>query len=69
MRKLFDFRCSEGHITERLVESDVKRVRCECGKESKRLISPVRSQLPPNAGFPDADARWVRSHEARGGKK
>jgi len=64
--KLFDFKCENEHVTEKLVQSDVKRIRCECGKDAHRVISPIRSQLPYNQGFPDADRRWIKAHESRG---
>jgi len=64
-KKIYDFRCSDNHITEMLVESDTTLIRCkECGLEAKRIISPVMSMLDPLSGhFPDATANWAKHHE------
>jgi hypothetical protein len=70
MLKLFDFKCPKGHISEHLVQSDVKELSCVlCDESAKRVISPIRSQLPANQGFPDADRRWIKDHESRGGTR
>ena len=43
MRMLFDFRCSEGHVTEHFTTKDTSEVSCLiCGKPANRIISPVR---------------------------
>ena len=61
---MYDFRCSNNHVFERLVESDEHTSRCECGSEAKRLISPVKCMLDPYSGhFPDATAKWAKHHE------
>ena len=63
MRKLFDFKCPEGHITEELVESETA-IQCSCGLEAKRILSPIRCQLEGLTGhFPDAHAKWAKKHE------
>ena len=69
MKKLFDFKCPDGHITEHLTESDVKELECGCGLVARRVITPVRSVLPANAGFPGRDMRWIRDHETHNGKR
>lgn len=68
MRKIFDFRCEDGHVEEQFVERDAV-VRCKCGKTAKRIISPVRCQLDPISGhFPGATMRWEKEHERLGGE-
>ena len=63
MRRLFDFKCSNGHITEELVESETA-IQCSCGLEAKRILSPIRCSLEGLTGhFPDAHAKWAKRHE------
>lgn len=65
--RLHDFKCPEGHITEELVQSGVSHIRCKCGQQADRIISPIRFQLPGHDdGYPTAHDRWVREHEKAG---
>lgn len=67
MKKLRDFRCSKGHVTELLVDDETKQVRCDCGEESKRIITPITFTLEGYSGhFPTAADKWTREHEKRG---
>jgi hypothetical protein len=64
---LYDFRCKNGHITEELVKADTPSIRCECGEEATRTITPVRFTLDgTDPGYPTAHERWVREHERAG---
>jgi hypothetical protein len=66
MRKLFDFKCSNGHCTEHLVEDSVTSIRCACGVESTRMISPVKTVLDHISGdFPGATMKWARHREQK----
>jgi hypothetical protein len=67
MRKLFDFKCPKGHITEQLVYDDVRVIRCKtCDDPAIRVISPVRSRLDPLSGdFPGATDKWVKMREKK----
>lgn len=68
MRKIFDFKCPDGHITEHFVLPD-SDVRCHCGKKAKRIISPVKCQLDAVSGhFPGATMKWIKEHERLGGE-
>jgi hypothetical protein len=69
MRKLWDFQCPKGHVSEHLVENGVQQVWCTCGDTSKRIISPININLDgSDPGFPGAHAKWVKEHERAGGK-
>ena len=63
---LYDFKCSKGHVFEKLVTNSTHTTRCSCGlEEAKRIISPIRSQLEGISGdFPDAADRWVKNRES-----
>jgi hypothetical protein len=54
-RSTFDFQCSNNHITERFIDTEIREVECpECGELSKRIISPVLI-----GGFIKSD-KWAR---------
>jgi hypothetical protein len=67
MRRLFDFKCTDGHVTEQFVDDKVEKSTCrQCGKPASRIISPVRSSLDPISGsFPKATNKWVKNREQR----
>ena len=69
MLKLYDFRCTEGHIEEHLCTSEEKQRRCSCGSSSTRIISPTKFILNgADDGWPTAHSKWVREHERAGSK-
>ena len=70
MKILVDFRCENTkEVYEKLVDSKIRTIRCACGGEAKRLISPVKCQLDGTSdGFPGAHYKWTREHEAKRGK-
>ena len=63
-KRLYDFKCPRGHVSEHLVYPDVKHVFCPvCGLNADRLIPAVRSALEGISGhFPDATRKWERLH-------
>ena len=67
---LYDFRCDSGHEFEALVKAEDHTTRCECGKEAKRLISPVKCVLDPISGhFPGATDKWAKYHKEMAEKR
>ena len=65
MLRIFDFRCTEGHTTEKLTDSQTQEIYCpKCDSVAQRIISPVRSKLEGITGdFPSAADHWARVHE------
>jgi hypothetical protein len=60
-KRLFEFVCPEGHITERLVDSEVRHSVCHCFLESERIVSAPQIKLEGFTGaFPGAYDRWER---------
>jgi hypothetical protein len=61
MKRIFEFVCPEGHITERLVDSEVRTVLCSCFSEAERIVSAPQIKLEGITGaFPGAYDRWER---------
>ena len=70
MFKVYDFRCSNGHITEEFVESTVTTSRCGCGANSTRMVSAPSFHLNgADASWPGAHMKWVKEHEKAGNKQ
>lgn len=64
MIRVYDFRCTNGHLFEAFVDDKSTVSRCGCGADAKRIISPVTSLLDgSDPGFPGAAMKWEREHE------
>lgn len=63
--RFYDFRCKEGHLTERFIDSEETTTECaECHQEAKRIISGCSFKLDGTTGdFPGAAMKWAREHE------
>ena len=61
--RMFDFRCEEEHLQERLVSDEVTTLSCElCGKDAHKQLSAPRIYLEPFSGtFVGASDKWVRN--------
>lgn len=63
IKGMFDFRCEDGHITERFISYEVTE--CECGTCSKpalKQLSTPTIYLEPFSGLhPSASDRWARN--------
>lgn len=65
-KRLFEFACGEGHITERLVDSETRTVLCHCFSEAERIVSAPQIKLEGFTGaFPGAYDRWERVHKEK----
>jgi hypothetical protein len=66
MRRLYDFKCSAGHITENFVDYETTVINCECGEVANRIISPVRISLDgTDPTFVGAYDKWARIREEK----
>ena len=64
MRRMYDFKCSEEHITEGYVAYETTTISCSCGKVANRIISPVRVSLDgTDPTYVAAYDRWAKRHE------
>jgi hypothetical protein len=71
MYKIYDFRCTNGHVTEEFVKDNVTESRCKtCDEPSTRMVSAPSFHLDGSTGdFPGQHMKWVREHEKAGRKK
>ncbi len=67
MRIFIDFKCSNGHTTEKFIDNKTKEIECPvCSKIASKVISPVRSLLDPISGdFVGATMKWARDREKK----
>lgn len=67
MRRMFEFRCEDNHISEALVDDTVRELSCRaCGKQATRIVSSVRSNLEGITGaFPGAYDSWERKRSEK----
>lgn len=64
MRRMYDFKCSQEHITEGFVDYETTTILCGCGEESNRIISPVRISLDgTDPIYTSAYDKWARTRE------
>ena len=64
-KRMFEFRCGEGHTTEEYIDSEVNAIECPvCQLMALRIISAPRIALEGITGdFPTAADAWARKHE------
>lgn len=67
MRRMFEFVCEDGHISEALVEDTCRELACRaCGKSATRIVSMVRTKLEGLSGdFPTAYDAWERKRSEK----
>lgn len=66
MRRMYEFKCSEEHLTERFVDYETTIVDCECGKVANRIISSPRISLDgTDPIYVSAYDRWAKRHEEK----
>jgi hypothetical protein len=69
MYKIYDFRCTNGHVFEEFVESGTTTSRCGCGANAAKMVSAPSFHLEGASGdFPGSHMKWVREHEKAGRK-
>lgn len=71
MKKLFDVKCPQGHITEAWLDNDERQAQCkQCDEVAERQIAAPRSTLDVVSGdFPGATAKWLRDRNAKMAKE
>jgi len=62
MKRIFEFQCKQGHVTERYIDEHERTTTCiECEGAAHRIVSMPRINLEGITGaFPGAADAWVR---------
>lgn len=62
MKRMFEFRCDNFHVTERFIDEQERTTKCAtCSKDALRIISSPRIALEGVTGdFPGAADKWVK---------
>ena len=69
MIKVFEFKCSNGHIFEEFVEAGTTSSRCGCGANATKIVSATSNILEGASGdFPGRHSKWVKEHQEAGTK-
>lgn len=65
-RRMYDFKCEEGHLTEGFVDYETTTISCECGKVANRIVSAVRISLDgTDPIYVTAYDKWAKRHEEK----
>lgn len=64
MKRIYEFKCAEGHISEAYCSFEDKQISCKvCGLPADRIISAPSVALEGVSGhFPGAAMKWERKH-------
>lgn len=67
MRLLRDFKCNDGHITERFIDNQIDTVPCRtCGKDAQKTLGLGTIILDgTDPSFPGAWNKWANVRESR----
>tara|TARA_R110000803_G_scaffold115418_1_gene183884 strand:+ start:1309 stop:1545 length:237 start_codon:yes stop_codon:yes gene_type:complete len=67
MKRMFEFMCADGHVSERFIDDSLRTSPCkECGEAAIRILSTPRISLEGITGaFPGAADKWVKTRAER----
>lgn len=62
MRRIFEFLCSDNHLSEAYIDDSERKIQCkECGKDAHRIVSKPNMKLEGITGdYPTAYDAWER---------
>lgn len=50
MRRLFDFKCGNGHVNEKFVDTETSEVQCpDCELKARKIVTPVKVNREKNS--------------------
>lgn len=66
-KRIFEFVCTEGHLTDKLIDSECRTTDCKvCGNPAERIMSTPMVKLEGVTGdFPGAAMQWERKRAQR----
>ena len=64
--RLFDFFCQDcGEVAEKLVDTDIRAIKCDCGGKATRIMGMPTVKLDgTDPAFPGAYSKWADIREA-----
>jgi hypothetical protein len=64
-RRIYEFRCSAGHVTEEYIDEFIGKTECSmCDKIATKMVSAVQSSLNPLSGdFPRSTMQWAKNRD------
>jgi len=63
MRRMYDFRCDNGHTNEFLRDSDVEEVDCpDCELKARKIVTPVKVNRGKDSW--KETRKWVKQRES-----
>ena len=67
MRRIFEFLCSDNHISEAYIDDSERIISCkECGKDAHRIVSKPSMKLEGITGdYPTAYDAWERKRSEK----
>jgi len=67
MRRIFEFLCSDNHLSEAFIDDSERKIQCkECGKEAIRIVSKPNMKLEGITGaYPTAYDAWERKRSEK----
>ena len=67
MRRIFEFLCSDNHLSEAYIDDSGRKIQCkECGKEAIRIVSKPNMKLEGISGdYPTAYDAWERKRSEK----
>jgi len=67
MKRIYDFKCPDGHYVEKFVDESVYQDTCDiCNQESTRVVSCRGILLDPISGdYPTATMKWAKMRQEK----
>jgi hypothetical protein len=63
MRRLFDFKCDNGHVNEKFVDTETNEVQCpDCELKARKIVTPVKVKREKNSW--KEVRRWSKQRES-----
>ena len=63
MRRLFDFKCDNGHVNEKFVDTETTEVQCpDCELKARKIVTPVKVNREKNSW--KEVRRWSKQRES-----
>ena len=67
MRRIFEFLCTDAHLSEAYIDESERTIQCkECGKDAIRIVSKTNMKLEGITGdYPTAYDAWERKRSEK----